>query len=727
MVDEPGVARVERDQPIERATESGQVASRVAETRAPESPYLGFDGSGQTIAVVDSGVDGTHPMFLDPSTGESKVVRNFRVACLNNPTYVAGESPEWRTDGAVDDDEFSACPSRVTGDGADDEPLLVEVTDLGNNSEIDGGHGTLVASAAAGVEVTTKETVPRTLSGVAPGAKIVAFASGMNSANQSRFVAHDWIARHRDNPCGDGSCPPITVVNNSFASPLPWESDSVGARLQRALVDAGVSVVWANGNSAGDGTISRSNSEGTAPIPGVVSIANYDDRDTGTRQGGLAPSSSRGSATDPTTWPDLSAPGTDITSACRPHLPDCNLDEDTNYGTHTGTSLAAPHVAGAIAILQDVALSRPAPKDTPLSPAEVEDLLEDTAYKFGTGYRDGADQMNPDNSSSFDKGHGLLDVVRAIEVLLVAPPTDPPPLELCSPGAPLARDAANDATFVGTNDTTVTEPSLDVLSVDVAGDSVTGTLSVVIKVRDLAEVNPAGAIGIAFDGFITAGEETFDYFAQRTAGGVVFGAGGVRVTGAFDAANDQITIVVPAAAVHLGGQVTVSALADGFSRRTFPPSSVGPAADSYSGVCPRTIDVGGAPKAGLVAAPGAPATWTGYPRTVVTDPLGRPVQVTGPNVEERKVEVVATGSETLVFSLRCPDPDALADYDIRLAGPDGVAIGSGTSASAPGSSERIASCRETITVTNAPAGIYTARVVAWTTVEAPFTATISIE
>src|SRR5687768_16208014 len=44
-------------------------------TRTAHSP--GVDGSGVTIAVIDSGVDGTHPMFRRPD-GSSKVVRNFK-------------------------------------------------------------------------------------------------------------------------------------------------------------------------------------------------------------------------------------------------------------------------------------------------------------------------------------------------------------------------------------------------------------------------------------------------------------------------------------------------------------------------------------------------------------------------------------------------------------------------------------------------------------------------
>jgi serine protease AprX len=199
----------------------------------------------------------------------------------------------------------------------------------------------------------------------------------------------------------------------------------VTTALQRELVGAGITMVWANGNAGGDGSSNVSSNDGTAQIPGVVSVANYDDGDTGTRDGELDDSSSRGDADDPASWPDLSAPGTAITSACRPYLTICatGLEVDPNYGTIGGTSMASPHVAGAVAILQQAALAL---TGAPLTPAEVEDLLEDTAHEFGEGYE--TDPNNDDSDSSFDKGHGLLDLVAALDELSGSESAEPGPV-----------------------------------------------------------------------------------------------------------------------------------------------------------------------------------------------------------------------------------------------------------------------------------------------------------
>jgi serine protease AprX len=74
--------------------------------------------------------------------------------------------------------------------------------------------------------------------------------------------------------------------------------------------------------------------------------------------------------------------------------------------------MAAPHIAGIVAQLYQA--------DPALTPARVEDVLEDTALKFTNGAPYQADPLNPDSTASFDKGHGLVDVVAAVESLLAA-------------------------------------------------------------------------------------------------------------------------------------------------------------------------------------------------------------------------------------------------------------------------------------------------------------------
>ena len=120
--------------------------------------------------------------------------------------------------------------------------------------------------------------------------------------------------------------------------------------------------------------------------------------------------SSRGKAGDQSTYPDISAPGEDITSSCRLYLPICATglkpEGNGNYNTISGTSMAAPHIAGIVA-----QLFQAKPDATP---AQVEEALKKSAYKFtdGAAYEPGAL-----GTTSFDKGYGLVDVVAAVQAL----------------------------------------------------------------------------------------------------------------------------------------------------------------------------------------------------------------------------------------------------------------------------------------------------------------------
>ena len=225
-------------------------------------------------------------------------------------------------------------------------------------------------------------------------------------------------SRTTPHPCGAGvpasTCPPIKVTNNSYGPTGggAFDPNSATVKLQRALVDEGVVTVWANGNDGGDGSTSLSNPPGMDPTGGIISVASFNDQDTGTRDGVVSDFSSRGQAGDQSTYPDISAPGENITSACRLYLPICSTGLDPQNGpgatdigtfnTISGTSMAAPHIAGIVAQLFQ---ANPA-----ATPAQVEAALKTTAYKFTDG---AAYEAGPLGTTSFDKGYGLVDVVAA--------------------------------------------------------------------------------------------------------------------------------------------------------------------------------------------------------------------------------------------------------------------------------------------------------------------------
>ena len=265
----------------------------------------------------------------------------------------------------------------------------------------------------AGREVTAGG---QPLHGAAPGANLVSLSTGAVLFIVGADAALNWVLENHDAPCGEGvpaaECPPIKVTNNSYgpSGGGAFDPNSATVKLQRALAAEGVVTVWAAGNDGGDGSESLTNPPGQDPTPGIISAASYNDLETGTRNGEVSEFSSRGKAGQARTYPDISAPGDTITSSCRIYLPICTTGLDPvdggDYNTISGTSMAAPHIAGIVAQLFE---------DSPgATPAQIEDALKSTAHKysFGAPYENAGGY-----STSFDKGSGLVDVVAAANAL----------------------------------------------------------------------------------------------------------------------------------------------------------------------------------------------------------------------------------------------------------------------------------------------------------------------
>ncbi|MFJ6154558.1 S8 family serine peptidase [Micromonospora profundi] len=188
------------------------------------------------------------------------------------------------------------------------------------------GHGTHVASTIAGTGAASNGQ----RRGVAPAANLVIgkVLDDHGSGEDSGIIAGmEWAAARAD------------VVNMSLGGSYPDDgSDPLSLAVDALSKQTGALFVIASGNSGG-----AISSPGSAASALTVGAVDRDDR--------LADFSSRGPlVTSRVAKPELVAPGVDIVAA---RAAGTNLQDpiDKFYEGSTGTSMAAPHVAGAAALL----------------------------------------------------------------------------------------------------------------------------------------------------------------------------------------------------------------------------------------------------------------------------------------------------------------------------------------------------------------------------------------
>ncbi|MFD0205311.1 MULTISPECIES: S8 family serine peptidase [Saccharothrix] len=186
------------------------------------------------------------------------------------------------------------------------------------------GHGTHVAATVAGRGGT--------YSGVAKGAKLaIGRVCGTWDCPESAVIAGmEWAAREVK----------AKVVNLSLGGDQSDGTDPLSLAVDRLTAETGTLFVVAAGN---DYTYRKVSAPAAANE--ALAVANL------TKQGRLNESSSRGPRLgDYAVKPDIAAPGTDIVAArANGTLPDQAVGD--LHARLTGTSMAAPHVAGAAAIL----------------------------------------------------------------------------------------------------------------------------------------------------------------------------------------------------------------------------------------------------------------------------------------------------------------------------------------------------------------------------------------
>jgi serine protease AprX len=358
----------------------------VPSIRADAVHVAGITGRGIGVAILDSGIDGLYnPDVAYPQY----TIANVKVLYNQNDLFTFGkDAPKPIRKGAT------------------------IVTPNIPNSETSVGHGTHVAGIVGGRGTAANGHY----TGVAPGANLIGIGTGDILFIFFALAGFDYILDNQQRYN-------IKVVNNSWGTTGAFDPKDPINEATKKLSNRGITVVFAAGNEGpGPNTLNP-----YSVAPWVISVAatckigvadptNSEDHcmlddgsnpleptDNEPRDHVLADFSSRGVAGDPLYHPDISAPGVHIVStraSTGTVLNALDLNHDARicnisllnqafYTCASGTSMAAPHIAGVVALMQEAAGGK-------LTPNQVLNALTATArplpgyapWEVGAGYVD---------------------------------------------------------------------------------------------------------------------------------------------------------------------------------------------------------------------------------------------------------------------------------------------------------------------------------------------------
>ena len=250
----------------------------------------GYDGSGVTVAVIDTGIDSLHvgldDLDDDNSTHDPKVIAFYDP--VNNPDKTNGTEIQ-----AYDDQ----------------------------------GHGTHCAGTVAGTGAPTYEHP-----GMAPQAYLVGVKvldAGGSGSFSVVMAGMQWTVDYRYEYN-------IRAASMSLGGPGPieWTSDEEDSvnRFANEMVRAGISMLIAAGNSAAPATIGT---PGGAEDVITVGALN--------KNTAIAEYSSQGPTEEGRVKPNVAFVGSDVMSA--------QHNSGDGYVAFSGTSMATPGVAGTVALM----------------------------------------------------------------------------------------------------------------------------------------------------------------------------------------------------------------------------------------------------------------------------------------------------------------------------------------------------------------------------------------
>lgn len=340
LSDDPDVEYIAPDRPLKATLDFAEPA-----INANLALKYGYDGTGITVAVIDSGIMDSHPDLLDVN-GKSRVV------------YA---------------ESFN----------------LTEGNDYFDRY----GHGTHVAGILGGdASMSLGPSFTHTFMGIAPKVKFV----NLKVLGRDGTGTDSMVIAAIQRAIALKSTYNIKIINLSLGRPVmeSYLKDPLCQAVEQAW-KAGIVVVVAAGNGGRDNS-HRTNGYGTITSPGndpyVITVGAMKDRKTLARSDDqMASYSSKGPTLfDQIAKPDIVAPGNKIMAALPAGLQLTNTypgnsvplgyyvtngtsQPSTYYFEMSGTSMASPMVAGAAALLLQ--------KQPSLTPDQIKAKLMKTASK----------------------------------------------------------------------------------------------------------------------------------------------------------------------------------------------------------------------------------------------------------------------------------------------------------------------------------------------------------
>jgi subtilisin family serine protease len=330
-------------------------------------PSLANAGNGVKIGVIDDGIDQTHPFFsasgFSYPAGFPKGQRAFATPKVIVARAFAPKTTHWKYARRPFDPAYS-------------------------------DHATHVAGIAAGDHDTP--AMGTRVSGIAPRAYLGNYKALTVPTEKFGLDGNSpEIAAAIEQAVKDG----MDVLNLSLGEPeVDPARDLVVRAIDRATA-AGVVVVVAAGNDYGDFGRGSIGSPGSASDAISVAAATG-GHDSGTPDVIAGFSSSGPTPVSLQLKPDVTAPGVGVLSS----VP----KRDGSWDAFSGTSMASPHVAGAVALLRQ--------RHPTWTPAQLKSALAQTAVPAYSS------TAKTSEAPATREGGGRIDLTRAVDPLVFAEP-----------------------------------------------------------------------------------------------------------------------------------------------------------------------------------------------------------------------------------------------------------------------------------------------------------------